>query len=104
MSGTNPWPLLSAALSPAGPSDLPGGGLIQTCPETSVTLTCLPSTGGGGGSLSAVVNVSTGPYVVPALFVATSRTSYSSLGTSPETDAETAWLEKSEPIACVDVN
>jgi hypothetical protein len=38
-----------------------------------------------------------GPFVVPAAFVATSRTWYSAFGTSPETDADTEWLVKSEP-------
>ena len=38
-----------------------------------------------------------GPSVVPAAFVATSRTWYSAFGTRPDTDADTEWLEKSEP-------
>ena len=57
VSGTNPVPLLSAAPSAAVPSDLPGGGLMNTTPETGVTSTDLPSTGGGGAPSLPVVKV-----------------------------------------------
>ena len=46
------------------------------------------------------MNVTSGPNVVPALLVATSRTWYGAFGTSPETDAVTVWLVKSEPTVC----
>ena len=49
------------------------------------------------------MNVTSGPNVVPALFVATSRTWYSAFGTSPETDADTMWLAKSEPTVSAGV-
>ena len=61
------------------------------------TLNVLPSPGAPGAGPRSVVNVMSGPYVVPAVFVATSRTWYSAFGTSPETDADTEWLVKSEP-------
>ena len=45
-----------------------------------------------------------GPTVVPALFVATSRTWYSALGTKPVTEANTKWVVKSEPTVCAGVD
>ena len=47
---------------------------MNTTPETGATSTDLPSTGGGGGALAGVANVWSGPSVVPALLLATSRT------------------------------
>jgi hypothetical protein len=47
---------------------------MNTSPLTGAALTVLPSTGGGGAGSFAVVNVSSGPNVVPALLAATSRT------------------------------
>ena len=61
------------------------------------TLNVLPSPGAPGTGPRSVLNVMSGPFVVPAALVATRRTWYSALGTRPETDADTEWLEKSEP-------
>ena len=44
---------------------------MNTTPETGVTFTDLPSTGGPGGGSVSVVNDWFGPYVVPAGLVAT---------------------------------
>ena len=76
----------------------------NTSPLTGSALNDPPSFGGGGGGSSFVVNVASGPNVMPALLVATSRTWYSALGTSPESDATTAWLEKSDPTLCEGVD
>ena len=48
--------------------------LTSTTPLTSETLNVLPSVGEPGAGRFPVVNVTSGPNVVPALFVATSRT------------------------------
>ena len=72
----------------------------NTSPLTGSALNDPPSFGGGGGGSSLVVNVASGPNVVPALLVATSRTWYSALGTRPDSDAATVWLEKSDPTLC----
>jgi hypothetical protein len=66
-------------------------------------LNVLPSVGEPGAGSFPVVNVTSGPNVVPAEFVATSRTWYSAFGTRPETDADTIWLAKSEPTDCAGV-
>jgi hypothetical protein len=60
-------------------------------------LNVCPTVGVDGGGDALVVNVVSGPKLVPALFVATSRTWYSAFGTKPDTDADTAWVAKSEP-------
>ena len=71
----------------------------STTPLTSAMLKVFPRVGEPGAGSFAVVNVMSGPNVVPALFVATKRTWYTAFGTSPDTDADTLWLVKSEPIA-----
>ena len=48
--------------------------LTSTRPLTSETLNVLPSIGEPGAGAFAVVNVTSGPNVVPAALVATSRT------------------------------
>ena len=77
--------------------------LTSTSPLTRETLNVLPSAGEPGAGALAVVNVMSGPNVVPPAFVATSRTWYSAFGTSPETDADTTWLAKSDPTLCAGV-
>ena len=72
----------------------------STSPLTGWALKDPPSFGGDGGGSVLVVNVASGPNVVPALLVATSRTWYSALDTSPDSDATTVWLEKSDPTVC----
>ena len=69
---------------------------ISTSPVDD-TLNVLPRPGAPGTGPRSVLNVMSGPSVVPAAFVATSRTWYRAFGTRPETDADTEWLAKSEP-------
>ena len=71
--GTNPWPLLSAAVSPAPPSDLPGGGLMIRHRRPASRSLTYPAPAAAAGTVS-VVKDSSGPYVVPAGLVATSPT------------------------------
>ena len=47
---------------------------ISTSPDTGSILKVWPSVGGPGVGPMAVVNVTSWPKVVPALFVATNRT------------------------------
>ena len=63
--------------------------MTNTKPDTGTALTVLPSFGGGGGGSALVINVWSGPKVVPALLLATSRTWYSAFGNNPDTDADT---------------
>ena len=100
VSGMNAAPLamLASGWSTAS-SDSPCGGLMKTSPETGMTLAVLASVGAPGAGADWVRNVSSGPVVVPEELIATSRTWYSALGSSPDTWPETACAVKSPPTA-----
>ncbi len=62
---------------------------MNTVPATGLTSSLLPRTGRWGAAVAAAVNVWSGPCVVPAALIATSRKWYSAPGISPVSDAVT---------------
>ena len=78
ISSSEPW--RASIWEPEGIWSRPVSGtnlpliLISTKPLTGVMLNVLPTVGALGAGAASVVNVTSGPNVVPSLLVATSRT------------------------------
>ena len=86
-------------MAPVSGMNWPCAVLMNTLPDTGLTSSLWPSTGGGGAGAAAVVNVWSGPNVVPAALTATSRTWYSAPGISPVSGAVTVWVAGPSPPA-----
>ena len=70
---------------------------MNVLPLTGAAFWVWPSTGGGGAAALGVVNVWSGPLVVPALLVATIRTWYTPPAIRFVRFADTDWLLVPEP-------